>query len=321
MIRKKNEFIFNKEVFKTFENVLANNSFSNGYIFYGSEGVGKKQTALKFIERIFNQFSSASNIKEKILNKNYPDFLFIEPTYMSKGRMLKISEQELTKKNHGEIIRIEQIRHIKTFLSQKSIESDKKIVLIIDAHLLNEAASNCLLKILEEPSNGIFILITPKLNLLLETIISRCQLVRFKSFSSRELEIFLEKNLDPSMFGFYKNLNIQDLINSANGSPKKVLENIEILSELSNEISEKLASPPTNNIEIFEISKLISEQLEIYQQIFFINYTQTLWWRKTGNKNLIKKLEELKVHLKNFVQPRLAWEVTLLEIAHEIKKY
>ena len=321
MIRKKNEFIFNKEVFKTFENVLANNSLSNGYIFYGSEGVGKKQTALKFIERIFNQFSSTSNIKEKILNKNYPDFLFIEPTYIFKGRMVKISEQELTKKNHGEIIRIEQIRHIKTFLSQKSIESDKKIVLIIDAHLLNEAASNCLLKILEEPSNGIFILITPKLNLLLETIISRCQLVRFKSFSSKELEIFLEKNLDPSMFGFYKSLNIQDLINSANGSPKKVLKNIEILSELSNEITEKFVSPPTNNIEIFEISKLISEQLEIYQQIFFINYTQTLWWRKTGNRNLIKKLEDLKVHLKNFVQPRLAWEVTLLEIAHKIKKY
>jgi len=35
--------------------------------------------------------------------------------------------------------------------------------LIIDAHLLNEAASNCLLKTLEEPNNGIFILLTSKL--------------------------------------------------------------------------------------------------------------------------------------------------------------
>ena len=76
---------------------------------------------------------------------------------------------EKTKKSGYEIIKIAQIRNIKTFLSQKSINSEKKIVLINDAHLLNEAASNCLLKTLEEPSNGIFILLTSKLNLLLDT--------------------------------------------------------------------------------------------------------------------------------------------------------
>ena len=62
---------------------------------------------------------------------------------------------EKTIKRESEIIKIAQIRKIKTFLSQKSINSEKKIVLIIDAHLLNEAASNCLLKTLEEPSNAV----------------------------------------------------------------------------------------------------------------------------------------------------------------------
>ena len=38
---------------------------------------------------------------------------------------------------------------------------------------------------------------------------------------------------------------------------------------------------------------------------------------KTKNKNILDKLENLKVHLKNFIQPRLAWEVTLLKIAIE----
>ena len=66
--------------------------------------------------------------------------------------------------------------------------------MVSDAHLLNEAASNCLLKILEEPSNGIFILLTSKLNLLIDTIKSRCQLIRFKSFSCTQIESFLREN-------------------------------------------------------------------------------------------------------------------------------
>ena len=108
------------------------------------------------------------------------------------------SDLEKTTKSGSEIIKIAQIRNIKTFLSQKSINSEKKIVLIIDAHLLNEAASNCLLKTLEEPSNGIFILLTSKLNFLLDTITSRCQIIRFRSFSSKQIKSIFEDYLDTS---------------------------------------------------------------------------------------------------------------------------
>ena len=109
-------------------------------------------------------------------------------------------------------IKIAQIRNIKSFLGQKSINSGKKIVLIIDAHLLNEAASNCLLKTLEEPNNGIFILLTSKLNLLLNTIISRCQIIRFPSFSSKKINSILGNYLDSSKFNIDKNLKFEDLI-------------------------------------------------------------------------------------------------------------
>jgi len=126
----------------------------------------------------------------------------------------------------SEIIKIAQIRNIKTFLSHKSINSEKKIVLIIDAHLLNEAASNCLLKTLEEPSNGIFILLTSKLNLLLDTIISRCQIVRFRSFSSKQIQSILREYLDTSKLNINTKLKLEDLINSANGSPNQLLKTL-----------------------------------------------------------------------------------------------
>jgi len=189
--------------------------------------------------------------------------------------------------------------------------------LIIDAHLLNEAASNCLLKTLEEPSNGIFILLTSKLNLLLDTIISRCQIVRFRSFSSKQIKSILEEYLDTSKLNINANLKFEDLINSANGSPNQLLNNIEIWNDFSDDIFCKLDSPIKNSLEILETSKLISEKLEIDQQIYLVNLIQTSWWRKSQNIGLVKKLEKLKYLLRKNVQPRLAWEITFLKISME----
>jgi len=314
---KTNNSLIHEEVNKYLESIIETKLFANGYIFYGAEGIGKKETALNFVKQIFKQYSSNGNVEEKINNKNHPDFLIIEPSSFIKDKTAKSLDSQKAIINNMGLIKIEQIRDVKTFLNQKSIESEKKIVLIVDAHLLNEAASNCLLKTLEEPNNGIFILLTSKLNLLLDTITSRCQLIRFKSFSSKKLDYFLQKNFDPTKLDITKNLNFQDLINSANGSPGNLFKNIEIWKELSDEITSKLIFPLKDNLEILQVCKSISEQLEIYQQICLINLIQQMWWRKTRNINLIKKLENLKLNIKNHIQPRSAWEVTLLKIAIE----
>ena len=312
---KQNNFFLNEEVNKYLNRIIKNKSFTNGYIFYGAEGVGKKQTALQFIKEISNESSLSGNIEERITNNNYPDFLIIEPTSTLEATKSKSSDLGKTTKSGSENIKIAQIRNIKSFLGQKSINSAKKIVLILDAHLLNEAASNCLLKTLEEPNNGIFILLTSKLNLLLDTIISRCQLVRFRSFSSKQINSLLKDCLDPSQFNIDGKFKIEDLINFSNGSPGKLLKNIEILNALPDEIIDKLNSPIKSSLKILEVSKLITEQLEIYQQICLVNLIQVNWWRKTKNVDLVKKLEKLKFHITKNIQPRLAWETTLLKIS------
>ena len=46
---KTNNFLINNEVNEKLERILRKKLFSNGYIFYGPEGIGKKQTALKSI--------------------------------------------------------------------------------------------------------------------------------------------------------------------------------------------------------------------------------------------------------------------------------
>ena len=314
---KKNNLLFNEEVHTCLKNIIKNKSFANGYIFYGAEGVGKKQTALEFIKEIFKQSSPYKYVEETITNNNHPDFLIIEPVSLLGTKNSKSSDTEKTIKSESEIIKIAQIRNIKNFLGQKSINSEKKIVLVIDAHLLNEAASNCLLKTLEEPSNGIFILLTSKLNLLLDTIISRCQIVRFRSFSSEQIKSILKEYLDTSKLEINTKLKFEDLINSANGSPNQLLKNIEVWNDFSDEIISKLVSPIKSSLEILEISKSISEKLEISQQICLVNLIQTIWWRKTKNVGLVKKLENLKYLLRKNIQPKLAWEIVFLKISIE----
>ena len=314
---KKNNFFLNEEVNTCLKNIIKNKAFANGYIFYGAEGVGKKQTALQFIKEIFKQSSPNENVEEKITNNNHPDVLIIEPDSLLATKSSGSFDLEKTIKSGSEIIKIAQIRNIKSFLSQKSINSEKKIVLIIDAHLLNEAASNCLLKTLEEPSNGIFILLTSKLNLLLDTIISRCQIVRFRSFSSKQIKSILKEYLETSKLNINTKLKFEDLIYSANGSPKQLLKNIEIWNNFSDDIINKLDSPIKNNLEILELSRLISEKLEIYQQICLANIIQMIWWRQTKNINILKKLEKLKLNLRKNIQPRLSWEIIFLKISME----
>lgn len=73
-------------------------------------------------------------------------------------------------------IGIDEIRTINHFLAKKPIQSDKNRVYIKDAHLMTLFAQNALLKILEEPpGNSEVYLVTDQSDMLLPTILSRCQ--------------------------------------------------------------------------------------------------------------------------------------------------
>ena len=61
---------------------------------------------------------------------NNPDFLLIEPTYLVKGNLVNRSEIDFDQYlSNQAIIRIDQIRKIRQFLSRKAIQSKKKMCL------------------------------------------------------------------------------------------------------------------------------------------------------------------------------------------------
>ena len=126
------------------------NQLSHAYLFTGAEGIGKRMFAEEFAEFIGCKF---------------PDLKIIE------------------KKEDKEEIDISQIRDVQNFLSYKSYNGGFKVVIVDNAERMNTEAQNCFLKTLEEPKgNTLLILVTSKPDMMLPTIASRCQVIKFFKF-------------------------------------------------------------------------------------------------------------------------------------------
>lgn len=93
---------------------------------------------------------------------------------------------EATPEEEGKQIRVDQVRAIGAFAATTAQYSGRKVVLLHPADRLNLAASNSLLKTLEEPgAASVLILVSDRPDALLPTIRSRCQSVRFTADAQR----------------------------------------------------------------------------------------------------------------------------------------
>jgi DNA polymerase-3 subunit delta' len=74
----------------------------------------------------------------------------------------------------------------------RPFEADRRVYLLVSAHLLNDEAADALLKDLEEPPPyAVLILLADELGPLPETIRSRCQLVSFSRLSEKAVHTVL----------------------------------------------------------------------------------------------------------------------------------
>ncbi len=162
------------------KSVVNTENLSHSYLFQGLDGIGKLKLAREFsktllCERHGDVYCNECSSCLKFDTNNHPDFNII----LGEDRMIKKSEID-------EIV--DAVKHA-------PFESDKKIYIINNAHLMNKESQNGLLKTLEEPPIFlIIILITDSPNLLLPTIISRCQIINFNSIKEEEMKSFIDSN-------------------------------------------------------------------------------------------------------------------------------
>lgn len=153
---------------------------ASAYLFVGPEGVGKKLTAKALAKSVNCAKSNFDSCDEcvsciKIEKGQHPDVHIVD-----------VGDSE---------IKIEYIRQLQNDINLRPYEARKKVFIINNAHNLNIASSNAFLKTLEESAGeSLIILISDKIPLLLKTIISRCQIIKFSPFKRSEVKGILEKD-------------------------------------------------------------------------------------------------------------------------------
>lgn len=160
--------------YQSLQAARASHRLAHAFLLVGEKGLGKYQFAKQFAASLLCE---ASHDKQAMtclqcracqwfLHETHPDY------------------EEISAENA--LITIEKIREMIAWLTQKShMQGGVKVVLLTLAEEMNLAAANALLKQLEEPcEKTYFILISLNSGLVLPTIKSRCQLIKFMSNES-----------------------------------------------------------------------------------------------------------------------------------------
>ncbi|MBE6818915.1 MAG: AAA family ATPase [Ruminococcaceae bacterium] len=163
------ETFFGNEVLKnTVWQRIKSGTLPHAIILEGERGLGKRTFARLIAAGLLcadeNTPCGQCRACTNVLEKNHPDVLYYE-----------------TEKHTKDNFKIETVREIRDIAYISPNQADYKIFILAEADLMNTAAQNALLKILEEPpAYAVFILLCEKKSAFLETILSRCTVYRLE---------------------------------------------------------------------------------------------------------------------------------------------
>jgi len=304
----------------------------HAYLITGPEGVGRETLSLAFAKALNCQnppsegeFCGLCLACRQINEQRYPDLMTLRVTEGSKD------------------LKIDQIREMQKMLALAPYQSRYRIVLIPDFQNATIGASNALLKSLEEPpSKALLILTADAKESLLETIASRCEVLRLRPSGIQELERYLveDKAIEQSSAKRLAHLTAGRVGTalSLNEKPGELEAYDEALEDLANLLQSKLRD------RLQYVEKRLSKKAAPREQFAFLVATWLSFWRdvmiiREGARvplvnlkqtDLIKKTAEvidpnqietvLKMHerslglLDSYVNPRLVIENLLLQI-------
>lgn len=163
---------------------------SQGYLFLGPQGVGKRMVAKTLAKALNCQNETLDSCDRcisclKIEKGQHPDVYVIDASVAADLN----DEQGKSETGNSGAIKIGHIRQLQKNINLKPYEAKLRVFIIDNAHNLTPEAANALLKILEEPpAKSLIILVSAKPGLLFKTIISRCQAIKFYPMAREKLK-------------------------------------------------------------------------------------------------------------------------------------
>jgi len=213
-----------KTALQTMKDALKSGRAHHAWIFQGPVGVGKCTTATEFARCLILNTEPISVLENALGEFKHNDLHIIrkEDASWSKNALLARRKQTnipvdlLRERMIGGKTSDDRTHGAVAF--RTSYSGGNKVFIIDEAELLDETAQNALLKTLEEPPLGTFvILVTSRDDLLLPTIKSRCQTVNFSLLHEQEMNEWLEF----ASFDVSKN-DLKWSVDFSSGSPGSV---------------------------------------------------------------------------------------------------
>lgn len=167
------EIVGQQHVTRTLQNAIQSGRVAHAYIFSGARGVGKTTTArilAKALNCVHGPTPSPCNECDSCRE-------------IAAGSSLDVLEIDAAS-NRG----IDQVRELRDMVRYAPVGGRHKVIILDEAHMLTDEASNALLKTLEEPPEKVvFVMATTQPEDLVETIRSRSQHFHFRALSFAEI--------------------------------------------------------------------------------------------------------------------------------------
>lgn len=302
-------FIGYSSLIENFKSRCSNGNLSHAQLISGEDGIGKSILAEILGKLILNGD----------INREYVDIINYKPIKTSFG--------------------VDDVRDIIDEVNKKPFEGDKKVIIIHQGNKLTIQAQNALLKTIEEPPKGVYIIILcESLELILDTIKSRCEIYKLKPLTKSELYEYIkikkfnyDENEIKSAIAFSEGVpgridryfnddklrelrnNIVILIKNLNKNDlEAILQQEESFSNLKNDKEEVL-----NIFGLFIRDILINKEIE--NEEFIINsdkledikeLTKEMSFKKLNN--MIKTIEEARRNIKSNVSWGMMLRVMLM---------
>lgn len=287
-------------------------------LFYGPEGTGKRTLALEVAKALNCPHRAPPGgcdrclACKKIDAGQHPDVRSIDLQWQA----LECEEDRAKQQN----LRIKTILAERRRLLQTAAEGSWKVSLIDDAHRLTPDAANALLHLLEEPpAHTAIFLITPFRDRLFQTLLSRCQPVRFRPLTDAEMSRLLERLTIPED-------SRMRLIELALGSPGRALhmnrqEHIQAIQEAEALWQKLPGRRPAEMIRALE-GRGRAARGDIEQRVtaLMIPAMRELRAGRPEAADSVQRLQAALTQLRQNVQPALVYDHLLLQLAKQRKQ-
>ena len=220
-----NQIIGQEHIKNHLQTSAKNGRIPHAQLFVGKEGSGTLPVAIAYAQFLLSHFSDNPTASElKVAKLQHPDLHFAFPVttndsvkkhpvsnlFLNEWRDFVSKQpygglfnwlQSIGVENKQGMIGVDEALEVVKKLQLKSYEGGFKVMIIWMAEKMNIAASNKLLKLIEEsPAKTIFLLITENEDQIITTIRSRCQALHFPVLSEQDIanELLLREKCSES---------------------------------------------------------------------------------------------------------------------------